>query len=208
MSSVWTDLKESANKAINASDWDSALSDWESALSLAEKFPEGDGRQVATLEGLARTRFARGEYGEAEFLYKRALVIREAAQGSEHKDVASLVNNLGVVAFTRGMYKDAMSYFEKALAMRRKLSGPDNLDVGRTLYFLALTCHGLKKYDEADGHYRKSLDIKNKTLGNSHPELINLLRNYADLLRKTSRDGIASQMEQFASGIEAKQKKS
>jgi tetratricopeptide (TPR) repeat protein len=99
-----------------------------------------------------------------------------------------------------------MSHFERSLALRRKCFPAEHLEVGKSLYHLALVCHAEQRYDEADGHYRKSLDIKNKSLGNNHPDLINLLRNYAHLLRKTSRDSIASQMEQFASGIEAKLK--
>lgn len=206
MSLVWNDLKQSAEKAMEANDWSTALSDWEAALKEAESFPDGDGRQVTTLEGLARTRFSRGDHDEAEFLYKRTLVIRRDEQGKDHKDVASVERNLGVVLFTAGRYSEAQSHFEKALNLKKAAFGDAHIEVGRTIYLLAMACHAQGHYDEADTHYRKSLDIKNKALGNNSPELINLLRNYADLLRKTSRDSIAGQMEQFAKGIEAKQK--
>jgi len=98
-----------------------------------------------------------------------------------------------------------MVHYERCLTIRRKVFSNEHLEVGRALYHLALATHAQMRYDEADGHYRKALDISNKTLGNNHPDLINLLRNYAHLLRKTSRDSIASQMETFARGIEAKQ---
>lgn len=205
--SIWNDLKESAGKAVEAEDFATALADWEAALKESDNFADGDGRQVTSLEGLARTHYLRGEPGEAQFLYKRALVIREEQQGKEHNDVGSLQANLGILEFSQGNYKESKSHLEKALAIKKKSLGADHLQVGQITYFLALACHALESYDEADAHYRKSLDIKNKTLGNNHPDLINLLRNYADLLRKTSRDSIAGQMETFASGIEAKQKK-
>lgn len=207
MSLVFEDLKQSAQKAMQSSDWQTAVADWEAALKETEGFPDGDGRQVVSLEGLAMTRFHRGEFDEAEFLLKRALVLRKDEQGKECKDVAVLERNLGVVLFSAGRYAEAHTHLEKSLNIKKAIFGADHIEVGRLTYLLALALHAQEKYDQADAHYRKSLDIKNKALGNSSPELINLLRNYADLLRKTNRDGIAGQMETFATGIENKLKK-
>jgi tetratricopeptide (TPR) repeat protein len=206
MSQVWSDKRDEAAKACDEGSYEAGRKAWQDALTECEQFSKGDGRTVATLEGLAHCEYMLQDWPAAESLYKRALEIRETQQGIDHQDVATLLNNLGAVYFRRGHYKDAMASFERALGLRRKTFPETHLEVGKTLYHLALTCHAQMRYDEADGHYRKSLDIKNKSLGNNHPALINLLRNYAHLLRKTSRDSIAAQMEQFASGIEAKQK--
>jgi tetratricopeptide (TPR) repeat protein len=206
MSKVWSDLRDSAASAMEKNDLEAAHKDWQAAMEEAEKFAKTDGRTVATVEGMAQCEYLRGNWEKAETLYKRALEVRESQQGAEHEDVATVLNNLGAVYFKRGYYKEAMSNFEKALLIRRKTFPETHLEIGKALYHLALVCHAQMRYDEADNHYRKSLDIKNKTLGNNHPALINLLRNYAHLLRKTSRDSIAAQMEQFASGIESKQK--
>jgi tetratricopeptide (TPR) repeat protein len=206
MSKIWSDLRDSAVSAMENQDLEAANKDWQAALVEAEKFAKTDGRAVATLEGLAQCEYLSGNYPTSESLYKRALEIRESQQGADHEDVATVLNNLGAVYFKRGFYKDAMGSFEKTLVIRRKTFPETHLEIGKALYHLALVCHAQMRYDEADNHYRKSLDIKNKTLGNNHPALINLLRNYAHLLRKTSRDSIAAQMEQFANGIEAKQK--
>ena len=206
MSKIWSELRDSAVSAMEREDYLAAMKDWQAALVEAENFAKGDGRTVASLEGAAQCEFATGNYGAAESLYKRALLIREGQQGADHSDVATVQNNLGTVYFKRGYYKDAMSSFEKTLAVRKSLLPEGHLEIGKVMYHLALVCHAQMRYDEADAHYRKALDIKNKTLGNNHPALINLLRNYAHLLRKTSRDSIAAQMEQFANGIEAKQK--
>jgi tetratricopeptide (TPR) repeat protein len=208
MSQNWLELKNSANQAMADNDLNQALMAWQSALMESEKFSRGDGRHVESLEGLALSHLEKGNFTEAESYFKKALMERESQQGADHQDVATLLNNLGTVYFKRGFYKDALVHFERALNVRRKVFTNEHIEVGRVLYHLALTCHAQKRYDEADGHYRKALDIKNKTLGNNHPDLIGLLRNYAHLLRKTSRDSIARQMEQFASGIEAKQKAS
>ena len=73
MSQIWTDLKDSANKAMELKDWDTAAKDWQAALDESEKFAKGDGRIVTSLEGLAQVQFARGNFAEAEALYKKAL---------------------------------------------------------------------------------------------------------------------------------------
>jgi tetratricopeptide (TPR) repeat protein len=50
-----------------------------------------------TLNDLAIVYRAQGKYGEAEGLYKRALAIRERAQGASHPEVAQTLNNLAIV---------------------------------------------------------------------------------------------------------------
>jgi tetratricopeptide (TPR) repeat protein len=50
---------------------------------------------------------ARGRYGDAEPLYKRALGVREKALGLDHPDVATSLNNLAELYRTKGKYEDA-----------------------------------------------------------------------------------------------------
>ena len=59
---------------------------------------------------------SQGKGEEAESLFKRALVIREQALGTEHPDVAWSLNNLGEFYRTHGRYAEAEPLFERALA--------------------------------------------------------------------------------------------
>ena len=57
-----------------------------------------------------------GKYGEAEGLYKRALVIREKALGASHPDVAWGLNNMAILYEARGESGSALAYSRKATA--------------------------------------------------------------------------------------------
>jgi CHAT domain-containing protein len=57
-----------------------------------------------------------GKYGEAEALYKRALVISEQAFGANHPDVALTLNNLGLLDGRRGDMGKPLTWSRKATA--------------------------------------------------------------------------------------------
>jgi tetratricopeptide (TPR) repeat protein len=68
---------------------------------------------------------AQGKYGEAEGLFKRALVIREKALGATHSDVGQTLNNLALV-------------HKRALAMYEKAHGVNHPTVAQALHNLAM----------------------------------------------------------------------
>lgn len=70
------------------------------------------------------------------------------------------------------------------------------------IYQVGMIFHKQKKYPQAEDYYKRALDIKNKVFGPNHKELIHILRNYANLLKKTGRESTADQMYQFADSIE------
>ena len=61
------------------------------------------------------------------------------------------------------------------------------------------------KYAEAEALYQRALAILEKSLGPEHPDVAQVLENYADLLRETGRGEEASSMEARAQAIRAKQ---
>jgi len=60
------------------------------------------------------------------------------------------------------------------------------------------------KYEEAEPFFRRALAIWEKALGPEHPNVAQVLENYADLLRKTGREEEASGMEARAQAIREK----
>jgi tetratricopeptide (TPR) repeat protein len=69
-----------------------------------------------TLNNLANVYRDQGNYGEAEGLYKLALVIREQALGASHPDVAQNLNNIAILYEARGESGSALVYSRKATA--------------------------------------------------------------------------------------------
>ena len=66
-------------------------------------------------------------------LYERSLRIAEKALGKDHPDVATSVNNLGVLARDTGRLDEARALFRRSLALCEKAMGPDHPDVAVTL---------------------------------------------------------------------------
>jgi tetratricopeptide (TPR) repeat protein len=51
------------------------------------------------------------------------------------------------------------------------------------------------RYDEAEPLYKRAIAIREKALGYKHPDLLMVLTNYADLLRKMSRGDEAARLD-------------
>ncbi|CAF1236656.1 unnamed protein product [Adineta steineri] len=66
-----------------------------------------------------------GKYEEALTFYEKSLAIHRKTLPSNHPDLASSYNNIGVVLHNMGKYSKALSYFEKVLEIKQQ-SLPSN----------------------------------------------------------------------------------
>src|SRR6266542_4412051 len=67
-----------------------------------------------------------GKYDEALSLVERALEIRERLLGTEHRDVAAGISNLGTRYQRQGKYAEAEPLYKRALDIREKSLGNDH----------------------------------------------------------------------------------
>ncbi len=67
----------------------------------------------------ARLYYQKGEYAEAERLYRRSLAIREKALGPDHPDVATSLDNLAELYQAQGKYAEAEPLLQRSLAIRK-----------------------------------------------------------------------------------------
>ena len=134
---------------------------------------------------------ATGRYGEAEPLYRRALVIREQALGPAHPDVASSLNNLAELLRATGRSGEAEPLYRRALEILEQALGPAHPDVATSLNNLAALLRATGRYGEAEPLYRRALVIREQALGPAHPDVASSLNNLAELLRATGRSGEA-----------------
>jgi tetratricopeptide (TPR) repeat protein len=70
-----------------------------------------------------------GKFAEAVPLAQRVLAIAERALGSDHRDVATLLNNLAELCRRQGRYTDAEPLYKRALAIREKVPDPGHPDI-------------------------------------------------------------------------------
>ncbi len=70
-------------------------------------------------------------------MFQRSLAIEERALGSEHPNVADVLNNLAALYDTQGKYVEAEALYQRSLAIREKALGPEHPDVAISLNNLA-----------------------------------------------------------------------
>jgi CHAT domain-containing protein len=120
-----------------------------------------------------------GKYGEALEPCQRALAIGEKILGSEHTDVATLLNNLAELYRAKGDYEKTEPLHLRALAIREKALGGEHPLVATSLNNLALLYQAKGDYAKAEPLYQRALDIFEKTFGSEHQEVATSLNNLA-----------------------------
>jgi tetratricopeptide (TPR) repeat protein len=70
--------------------------------------------------------YQRGQYREAEPLWKSLLAICERVLGPEHPETLSTVNNLAALYHVQGKYEQAAPLYQRALATLERVLGPEH----------------------------------------------------------------------------------
>ncbi len=116
----WDSIMADASKAYHQADYAQAEKLYLAALKEAEKFGNQDLRLALSLNNLARLYKTQGNYAQAEPLLRRALAIREKVLGSEHPDVASVLENYAVLLHRLNRHAKADKMEARAQAIRAK----------------------------------------------------------------------------------------
>jgi tetratricopeptide (TPR) repeat protein len=123
-------------------------------------------------------------YSEAEPLLRSALAIDESAVGSEHRRVATRLNNLADLLLNTNRHSEAEPLLRRALNICEKTHGPDHIEVASVLNNLALLLQETERIAEAEPLYRRAIEIGEADQG-QHPSQATRLNNLAELLRGT-----------------------
>ena len=117
------------------------------------------------------------EYAAAKQSHEQALAIRRKSLPPDHPDIATSLNNLGVVQYELREYAAAKQSHEEALAIRRKSLPPDHPDIANSLNNLGNVQYELREYAAAKQSYEEALAIFRKSLPKDHPDIAFSLRN-------------------------------
>jgi CHAT domain-containing protein/tetratricopeptide (TPR) repeat protein len=175
----WQQLLNEADSLATSGHNDAAWVVLNEAMSKAlTQYNESDTTVALQLykEGTSVIRYFR-DYGEAEMFFTRVLSIKEALLGSDHIDIAEILDNLVAVYMTLNRYSDAQLLVERTLVIREKSYGPDHISVATSLKNLAAIYQDLGKYAEAQELQEKALLIKGREFGQGHPEIAAILND-------------------------------
>ncbi|MCT0207568.1 CHAT domain-containing protein [Synechococcus sp. CS-1332] len=120
---------------------------------------------------------AKGDYGKAATVWEQVLAWREKAQGPDHPDTASSLNNLGLLYIKESAFAKAEPLLIRALAIRTRILGPDHPFTALSTNNLAWLYYNQNKNAKAEPLYRRALAIAEKALGPEHPGLALGLNN-------------------------------
>ncbi|MFE5549567.1 tetratricopeptide repeat protein [Streptomyces sp. NPDC056534] len=100
-----------------------------------------------------------GNFGYAEEMYRRALVIFQRVYGSEHDSVAAVYHNLGGLEHSRGRPGEGEPWAALSVGMRERLHGPGHVLVAADAAAWAALLAGCGRLEEAETQLRRALRI-------------------------------------------------
>ncbi len=126
--------------------------------------------------------FEIGNYTAAEKMQRTALAINRELFGSESKEAAASLNDLGLVFWKQGNLTEAESAHRQALEIRQRLFGKEHPSAAASLNDLATVYRHQRKLLHADEMIREALRIRRKSFGNEHLEIADSLHNLSIVL--------------------------
>jgi tetratricopeptide (TPR) repeat protein len=123
---------------------------------------------------------AESKFDTALKYYKKAIKIAE--QLDDLSNIATYLNNMGIIYYTRGDYSEAMSRFRRAQKINEKKR--DILGIAHSLNSIGGVYFKLGKYPEALKCLKKVVKIFNKLKLGDSPKLKALKQNIEDLKRR------------------------
>jgi tetratricopeptide (TPR) repeat protein/CHAT domain-containing protein len=139
----------------------------------------GQDREIERLERLAAEYYRHARYGEAEAVLAQVLNQRQKVQGLDHPEVATALNNLGLVHKVQGRFGKAETLYRQALAIREKALGPNHPEVAASLNNLGELYRAQGRHDDAEPLFRRALAISERALGPNHPDVARSLNSLA-----------------------------
>jgi tetratricopeptide (TPR) repeat protein len=125
--------------------------------------------------------YQRGQFKEAEPLWKSVLAICEQVLGPEHPDTLSSLNNLAALYDDLGKYEEAEPLYQRALETRERVLGPEHPDTLGTVNNLAELYRNQGKFEQAEPLYQRALTTYERVLGPDHPNTLSTVNNLANL---------------------------
>jgi tetratricopeptide (TPR) repeat protein len=157
------------------------------------------------------------EYEDARSHYEQSLEMQRHVYGpgAKNTDLASTLDNLGILESDIGNYDEARLYYEQSLEMKQYVYGREakNTDLASTLNNLGELERKLGNYDKARLYYEHSLEMQRQVYGSNakNTDLASTLNNLGILEMELENYDKAHlyyeqslEMKQHAYGPEAK----
>jgi tetratricopeptide (TPR) repeat protein len=159
--------------------------------------PEDQARARGMLASLA---MVRKKFPEAETMLLGVLSFWQshATQFRAEAEIATTLNNLGIIAWQMGRMETALSRLNQSLTVWRGLLGPDHPTLAKAMGNIATVYVSSRQYDDAAKWLEQAIAIGQRTFGDVHPFTVGLQTHYARVLKKAGRKSEATEMARTA----------
>ena len=106
----------------------------------------------------------KADYPGAAKAFERALELAPRVFGPEHKDTATILNNLALMYGNMGKYAQAEPLYQRSLKIMESRLGPDHPDVAASLDNLAALYEKMGQHPKAEPLFQRSLNIRKAEL--------------------------------------------
>lgn len=190
---TWEKYRQAGYDAITQGNLDAAEDLFRQALNAVQRVPHKPIDVVKCQNSLARAFTLQARAEEAESMFKRSLDILRRAYGAKSPELVQTMLDLGSIYESEGDHPAAMALYNQVLSINQSNFGPEHPETAHSLHRLARAKSNAGKQTEAESDYKHAINILEK-----HPddgEMKTLLKDYADLLRKTNRLAEADEIE-------------
>ena len=143
----------------------------------------------------------RGEYEEAEAIYRAVLEGRRADYQAGDSDIATSLRNLGHLLFLKGDLEAARAPLLEALELRRAARGERSTAVASVLASLGRLAHARGRLDEAEALLVEALAIRRQRLGRFHLHVALTEKDLAAVYFDLDEDAVAEVLWQRAQRV-------
>ena len=136
----------------------------------------------------------RGQYTEAERLYRQALAVQRSEYGDRSLQLIHAMNSLVDIVERQGHTDEAEKLLREILAIRQGVLGPRHEQVGESKADLAGFLRRQHRYAESEQLYREALSTYDSTVGPQHALVASATADLASLLMEVGRYREADQL--------------
>ncbi|QDV67710.1 photosystem I assembly protein Ycf3 [Rosistilla carotiformis] len=196
-------LRELGTIALELDKRDEAKEKIEAALAIYEDvLGEISFDTAITLNRLGNLlSYSFDDFDGARDCHQRALKTMIELYGEEDVDVASTMQDLGLVAYRLDDYSSAIQFFNKAIGIRRKVLGDEHLELARTYTAFSWVKMSLGDYSTARGYLETALKIIRAHSSNDTDDVASTLSAMGQLAMQIGDYSLAEQRFKESLGI-------
>ena len=150
--------------------------------AIDDQFADQPLLQATMLQDVATTMRELGLLQSALAPQQRSLAIRRKELGNEHADIASSLNEAGMLMNERGDYDAAGSHYTEAISISRRVLGEKAVETLTVINNHAETLRALGKHEEAESVARELVLLLKQEFGIEHATTLNAMAVLANVL--------------------------